>query len=400
MLDALISVDRAIDKCDIEYKKRVRKLLKQKVEIDNKTAIVRECYRFPDPETDKVYYLDLVILNQEMEIISIYVICSLSAYERNLKFLQQQLLFYKKITNVEKLFLSYIDNDGDLKIVLFSEISKAIKENKKKNSAIPKTIDNISDYVEFIKESCNDKEGELRFFFRGHSDRRYKTIPGVYRNDKNIIYEKHLYHEAIRRMPEEFAEEMSTFDNLVKMQHYGLPTRLLDITANPLVALFFACQENNDVDGEVLMYSMLPDQIKYFDSEPICVLANLAKRPITFHSDCENEYPYFIKDIKKDRPTFNGEIKGNDDLHQVFCVLPKLSNERIIKQEGAFFIFGMKETKVKPASLPDPPSRIGIKANAKKEILRDLELFGINEASLFPEIDKIMKQIKQEICGL
>jgi len=39
------------------------------------------------------------------------------------------------------------------------------------------------------------------------------------------------------------------------MQHYGIPTRLLDITSNPLVALFFACIEFPKVDGEVIFFS-------------------------------------------------------------------------------------------------------------------------------------------------
>ena len=105
-----------------------------------------------------------------------------------------------------------------------------------------------------------------------------------------------------------------------------------------------------------------------------------------------------IRDIENESPNAKNLI----DKHIVpgtLCVLPKLNNNRIINQDGAFFIFGINHTKKQPARLPDLPNIITIKASAKQSILEELDLMGINEASLFPETDKVMRQIKEEFCG-
>ncbi|MHA5498444.1 FRG domain-containing protein [Pseudomonas aeruginosa] len=95
-------------------------------------------------------------------------------------------------------------------------------------------------------------------FFRGHADVSWQLLPGVYRLDSEgrsfRTDESRLFHEMLRCDSSAFAEDKTTFEWLARMQHYGLPTRLLDITANSLVALFFACTDLQETDGEVFAF--------------------------------------------------------------------------------------------------------------------------------------------------
>ena len=369
----------------LKYEEKVTNLLIEKLKSEQGAPKkIRANYDF---KTDgQSYVFDLVEFDEEDRLQKIYEIKTFSSVKSNSNFIKSLLHKFESIT-LANAYLAYLDEEKQLHVIALSDFEKATR----KTNTIERVVQSFSEYYETLKELFGKNDSELQYFFRGHSNEKYKTIPGIFRNDI-IKYENRMYHEAIRKNPDQFSEDMSTFDKLVKMQHYELPTRLLDITTNPLVALFFACKGSDKNNGVVLIFPMLNEQIKYYDSNSVSILSNLAKRPNNFCFSSDKET--FINDIKQDKPNFKGEYLEIDAAQDVLCVLPKLNNERIICQQGAFFIFGMGKTKDKPAKLKDKPIKIIIKAHYKKEILRELQVLGIDEASLFPETDKILKQIK------
>lgn len=100
-----------------------------------------------------------------------------------------------------------------------------------------------------------EPEKGFTYFFRGHSRFSHRLVPSIYRDPGWIANEDVLFKELVLRCPNDFSGQESTFQSLVKMQHYSLPTRLLDITANPLVALYFACDHEGPQreSGEVVV---------------------------------------------------------------------------------------------------------------------------------------------------
>jgi hypothetical protein len=256
------------------------------------------------------------------------------------------------------------------------------------------------------------REKGFTYFFRGHSRFSHRLVPSIYRDLGWIENEDVLFKELVLRCPNEFSGQESTFQSLVKMQHYSLPTRLLDITANPLVALYFACEHDSmsRESGEVVVFRIPTAEIKYFDSDTVSVIANISRRPSTFKlpdEDLEreafNEDPqirYLLHEVKGEKPYFEPWIQRSH-LESVVCVKPKLDNARVIKQDGAFLLFGVDGCKNKPATvhpgfLPAEASgRLLVEPGKKALVRKQLEALGLTQASIFPEIDKVAEFIRR-----
>ncbi len=209
------------------------------------------------------------------------------------------------------------------------------------------------------------------------------------------------------------------FDKLVRMQHFGLPTRLLDVSLNALVALYFATDPGHDVgkssDGMVTAFAIPPEREKYFDSDSVSCLANLANMT----SDEKDEIYRLRESLKGDISSAGNVTKFNKnsvierlhqfirseksyflpiidpmDLFKPYYVHPKMSNRRILAQSGAFILYGIEAPKKMffPDTIEETP--FIIPQAEKSRIRQSLENLGINESTLFPEIDKAATRIK------
>lgn len=106
-----------------------------------------------------------------------------------------------------------------------------------------------------------------------------RHIPNLY-YPPNRFYENEdkIFKEVISLFPEETLAQRSTVEKLFLMQHYRFPTRLLDISKNPLVDLFFACfadkgrESSLKEDGVVYVYAVPTEEIKFSDSDTVSIL--------------------------------------------------------------------------------------------------------------------------------
>lgn len=267
-------------------------------------------------------------------------------------------------------------------------------------------VTTVQEFIKIVLSESHDKETEI--FYRGHSDQKnYKLEPSLFRRnlDGDYLYldnEHILYRELIVSNSGDFSSDESTLDKLVRMQHYSLPTRLLDITSNPLIALYFACISKEEVDGEVIVFSIDKDKIKYFDSDTASCIANLARLPkteknsidftITKIKDFNSQAPIrrLTHFIKEEKPFFEPQIIP-EDLRKIICIKGKKNNDRISSQSGAFLIFGHDAILSEKGSTEITVKRITI--SNKKSILKELDQLNINDSTVFPNIENSAKYV-------
>src|SRR5690554_696918 len=274
------------------------------------------------------------------------------------------------------------------------------------------TINSLEDYVRAINGIATKKERVI--LFRGHEERGdYQPLPAIYREPEYIQNESELIRESIARSPDDFAPDTNFLEQLVRLQHYGLPTRLLDVTFNALAALFFACMNKEKTEGEVVVFSIPREEFRYYDSDKVALLCALSNRsgaldlkemPVDVVSfNKEEDVLRIVHDVRGDKPGFEPKVL-KDDLRRIVCVQPKLSNKRIARQDGAFLLFGVDGRKNQCPKIPSDRIARGlgkkrIVFTKKHHLKTELRKFGISKHTLFPELDNQTEYVMQRFKG-
>lgn len=249
-----------------------------------------------------------------------------------------------------------------------------------------------------------------QLFYRGHANSNYILLPSVMRTKDWRENERAMYNELLINCPEDFEKCLTHLEKLVKMQHYGLPTRLLDITRNPLVALYFACNGEYDSFGEIVLIAADIEDIKYPQSDTVSILASLPQfsysKQIEFYrlaidttindASFNSRVSRLLHEIRLEKPAFQPQIIKNDLLRNIVVYALK-NNNRIIKQDGAFILTGLfdeKNNSLNKFRYKEKGKTVILLTDKKKRVLKQLDAFSINHATLFPEIECVAEYIK------
>jgi len=273
------------------------------------------------------------------------------------------------------------------------------------------TIRTVSELVDVLKKfqfQFGRQPSFEDFIFRGTKNEKYHLLPKVFRSLDYSGYELEMLSRFSKNahafLPSGFHE--ADFSLLQYAQHYGVPTRLLDFTTNPLIALYFCCEDISKTDGALWIVNVVPfrfwavgeineqnlidDPFLYWTTEEF--IDNVMKE-ITNPSDADENYP------KLRRPVFS---------------VPPYIDQRMSAQSSCFMLWGRRHEPLEDMAtssnymklhhagarlrIEDDKrflAKIIIPNEVKRDIVNELDLLDINEKSLFPGLDGIGHYIEK-----
>ncbi|MDF2542842.1 MAG: hypothetical protein K0S47_2560 [Herbinix sp.] len=278
--------------------------------------------------------------------------------------------------------------------------SNIIKRYIRKGSSRCKNkITNIDEYLKAVDMGYqrlwagSPPEFSKKLWYRGLKDQNFVMLPSIARKSHNAELERFYLSQFkskavpyLGHLPSyPFSDGlMDYWDWLFLMQHYGVPTRLMDWTEDALVALTFAVDMNLTVE-----------EVK---EDPAVWLLNPIKLNEAFKFD--KNYPKgYIPNVEEATVSKQFGEKSDSKNKRPAAVYGPQNNPRIISQKGVFTIFPnvkyMEALDLLPGS-EDFLYKIVICKERRGEINEQLRRLGITKAQLFPEITSIADEIRQE----
>ena len=234
-------------------------------------------------------------------------------------------------------------------------------------------VSSIVELFGLIEEIKNEKKdvfdrsvqfmGSKLIIFRGQNQ-NYDLLPKIARceNHLGLVSQEAKMIEELRLRGQTYYDisSLDDWDSLVVAQHYGMATRLLDWTLNPLVALWFACKDKS-VNKSSYVYILTPSE-----SMP---LLNKSK------------------------------ILSPKNQTKTSILRPNLNNPRVIAQNGWFtaHIASRKYSEIVPLNKNEEIKKelVAVKIPPKKRtsILQELDILGVNYQTMFPDIEGVCKHL-------
>ena len=214
-------------------------------------------------------------------------------------------------------------------------------------------------------------------WYRGHPDVDHYLLATLLRYKNGLVKEKYLFDSFQKFSDRIFKRRTSEWEALFEMQHYGVPTRLLDWTESFGVALFFAAYYNKRrASGkDAAIYLLSPHRLNKYSG-----INRVYRIP-------EDESNFSYKGIYWNQTPFAANAP--------IAIEPIFINDRMLAQRGMFTVH---HDDIKPLEneFPQAVQKVLIPNNIIDAAMDFLSLTNINEYSVFPDLAGIAGYLKKE----
>jgi hypothetical protein len=229
----------------------------------------------------------------------------------------------------------------------------------------------IGEFVVALRDTAADG----LVWYRGHERSEWKLVPSLARQNDALAAElltiKRFKQNAAPYLPARPANE---WEWVFLMQHHRAPTRLLDWSESPLVALFFALCSTHHDDTDAAVWCLDPVALNRLAGH-----RRLHARDIlAFGIDAP------LDDYLPDK--VNERVAT---LNPIAAIGPR-NSARMVAQAGTFTVIHAEAMAIEDVGdVQDHIWRIVVPAAAKSLLRNELGLLGVREHSLFPDLDRV-----------
>ncbi|MES2760676.1 MAG: FRG domain-containing protein [Bacteroidota bacterium] len=237
------------------------------------------------------------------------------------------------------------------------------------------------DWIDFlikIKQAKEELNNPETIWFRGQGSANHYLLPSLLRFKNGLELEEIAFHKFRRFADKVFKNKESEWETLFDMQHYGIPTRLIDWTETLGIALFFAAYNNRvfKTGGDAAVYLLNPIELNKASG-----IDKIYRIPYD-----EKEYAY--SNIYWHKKPFKTAAP--------IAIEPIFRNDRIIAQRGMFTVH---HDKIEPIEdeFPNAIRKVVLPNNAIPSALEFLEIANIDEFSVFPDLSGVAGYMKNTL---
>jgi FRG domain len=260
-----------------------------------------------------------------------------------------------------------------------------------------KLIDSLEAYISFVEGLRPHRNG--LHWYRGCGKVSHELKPSLYRHSRSKTIEdlmklENSYSRAFkqRSIPFHSRSISDTWEWLFLMQHYGVPTRLLDWTESPLMALFFAVTS--------APHKLGPSGKPVFTGDA----AVWTLDPVQWNEKAVDLKSFVGSVLTTDDPNVSA-YKPVGDVNTMkpfpISIYGAHNSQRIVAQRGVFVCFGkdtraMESVFVREGLPPECLLKLVVKRGRLPSIHEALRRHGLTDSVVFPDLDGLAREIKRE----